>query len=69
MSIILRHKQFPFIMVYSDPKKSWDSVTKERLLEEIKEDGFDNFVDEMTVPPLFHKLFVPVAEEDSDENR
>ena len=46
-----------------------DSVTKERLLEEIKEDGFDNFVEEMTVPPLFHKLFVPVAEEDSDENR
>ena len=64
MSVVLRHKKFPFIMVYSDPKKSWDSVSKEMLLEEIKKDGFDSFVEEPSVPSLFHKLFVPTVEED-----
>ena len=64
MSVILRHKKFPFIMVYSDPKKSWDSVAKEMLLEEIKKDGFDSFVEGSSVPTLFHKLFVPITEED-----
>ena len=64
MSVILRHKKFPFIMVYSDPKKSWDSASKEMLLEEIKKDGFDSFVEESSVPTLFHKLFVPIVEED-----
>jgi len=51
-------------MVYSDPKKSWDSASKEMLLEEIKKDGFDSFVEESSVPTLFRKLFVPTAEED-----
>ena len=63
MSVILRHKQLPFIMVYSDPKESWDN-SKERLMEEIKKNGFDNFVAEASVPPLFHKLFVPIVKED-----
>jgi hypothetical protein len=56
-------------MVYNDPKKSWDSFSKEMLLEEIKKDGFDNFVEESSIPPLYHKLFDPVTEEDSDESR
>jgi hypothetical protein len=64
MSVVLRHKRLPFIMVYSDPKKSWDSVSKEMLLEEIRKDGFDSFVEESSVPALFHKLFVPIVEED-----
>ena len=56
MSVILRHKQLPLIVVYSDPKESWDNA-KERLMEEIKKNGFDNFVAEASVPPLFSNLF------------
>ena len=69
MSVVLRHKKLPFIMVYSDPKKSWDDASKKILIEEIKKDGFDSFVEESSIPLLFHKLFIPAAEEDSDENR
>ena len=57
MSVVLRHKKLPFIVVYSDPKKSWDATSKKRLLEEIRKDGFDKFVEESSVPPLFRKLF------------
>jgi hypothetical protein len=64
MSVVLRHKKLPFIMVYSDPKKSWDSVSKRVLLEEIRKDGFNSFVEGSSVPTLFHKLFVPIVEED-----
>ena len=56
MSVILRHRSLPFIMVYTDPKKSWDNVSKKRLLEEIKEEEFDDFIEESSIPPLFHKL-------------
>lgn len=69
MSVVLRHKRLPFIMVYSDPKRSWDKASKEMLLEEIRKDGFDSFVEESSVPSLFHKLFVPMTKENSDENR
>ena len=44
MSVSLRHKRFPFIMIYRDPKERWDDVVGEKILEEIKENGFDNFV-------------------------
>ena len=44
MSVSLRHKRFPFIMIYRDPKESWDDVVGEKILEEIRENGFDNFV-------------------------
>jgi len=64
MSVILRHKKFPFIMVYSDHKDSWDSNVERMLLEEIGDSKFDKFVEESSVPPLFHKLFVPIVEED-----
>ena len=43
MSVILRHKMFPFMIVYKDPKKNWDEIAKDRIIEEIKRDGFDNF--------------------------
>ena len=51
-------------MVYNDPKKSWDNASKEMLLEEIKKDGFDSFIEGSSVPTLFHKLFIPIVEED-----
>ena len=44
MSITLRHKKFPLVLVYKDPKESWDNIVKDRLLKEIKEKGFDSFV-------------------------
>ena len=64
MSVVLRHKRLPFMMVYSDPKKSWDKTSKEMLLEEIRKDGFDSFVEGSSVPLLFRKLFAPMVEED-----
>ena len=68
MSVILRHKQLPLIVVYSDPKESWDNA-KERLMEEIKKNGFDSFVAEASVPPLFSNLFnlEPGDEIENDE--
>ena len=44
MSITLRHKKFPLVLVYKDPKENWDNIVKDRLLKEIKEKGFDSFV-------------------------
>ena len=67
MSVILRHKQLPLIVVYSDPKESWDNA-KERLMEEIEKDGFDSFVDEASVPPLFSNLFNLGAEAEAEND-
>jgi hypothetical protein len=52
-------------MVYNDPKESWDNA-KERLMEEIEKDGFDSFVDEASVPPLFSNLFNLGAEAEAE---
>ena len=43
MSVILRHMKFPFMIIYKDPQKNWDNIVKDHLIEEIKNDGFDNF--------------------------
>jgi len=43
-SVMLRHKKFPLAIIFRDPPENWNSIVKERLLEEIKEKGFDNFV-------------------------
>ena len=64
MTVILRHKRFPFIIIYNDPKESWDSCAKKILLEEIADSEFDKFVEEPSVPPFYHKLFNPVEKED-----
>ena len=64
MTVVLRHKRFPFIMVYNDPKESWDSFVKKMLLEEIANSEFDKFVEEPSVPSFYRKLFNPVEEED-----
>jgi len=42
--MILRHKRFPVVIVYRDPKDNWDNIVKDKLLEEIRENGFDCFV-------------------------
>ena len=43
MSVILRHKVFPLMVIFDDPEKNWDEIVKDRIIEEIKENGFDNF--------------------------
>ena len=69
MSVILRHKKFPFIMVYSDPKDSWDSNVEKMLLEEIGDSKFDNFVEELSVPLLYRKLFNPASKSDVKKDK
>jgi len=44
MSITLRHKKYPLLIIFRDPKENWDNIVKDRLLKEIKEKGFDSFV-------------------------
>ena len=68
MSVILHHRKFPFVMVYSDPKRLWDSTSKKRLLEEIKKDGFDNFIEADSVPSLFYNVFSLVDKNKTDDN-
>jgi len=43
MSVTLRHKMLPLVIMYKDPKESWDKIVEERILEEIRKDGFDKF--------------------------
>ena len=43
MSVTLRHKMFPLVIMYKDPEREWDAFVKERILEELREDGFDKF--------------------------
>jgi len=43
MSVVLRHKVFPLVIMFKDPEKNWDEIVKGRITEEIKENGFDNF--------------------------
>ena len=43
MSVTLRHKMFPLVIMYKDPEEEWDKFVKERILKEISEDGFDKF--------------------------
>jgi hypothetical protein len=44
MSITLRHKKFPLLIIFRDPKENWDNIVKDRLLKELAEKGFDSFV-------------------------
>jgi hypothetical protein len=44
MSITLRHKKLPLIIVYRDPQEAWDEFVKEMVLKEIKENGFRDYV-------------------------
>jgi len=44
MSITLRHKKYPLLIIFRDPKENWDNIVKDRLLKEFAEKGFDSFV-------------------------
>ena len=43
MSVTLRLKMFPLVIMYKDPEGEWNKFVKERILEEIRKDGFDKF--------------------------
>ncbi len=43
MSVTLRHKMFPLVIMYKDPEREWNEFVKERILEELRNDGFDKF--------------------------
>tara|TARA_Y100000034_G_scaffold21304_1_gene24512 strand:- start:1006 stop:1209 length:204 start_codon:yes stop_codon:yes gene_type:complete len=34
---------FPLVIMYKDPQESWDKIVEERILEEIRKEGFDKF--------------------------
>ena len=44
MSITLRHKKFPLLIIFRDPKENWDNIVKDRLLKDLAEKGFDSYV-------------------------
>ena len=44
MSVTLRHKKFPLVVVYNDPQEGWDKFVEKMVLEELKENGFRDYV-------------------------
>ena len=43
MSVTLRHKMFPLVIMYKDPEGEWNKFVKEHILKELSEDGFDKY--------------------------
>ena len=48
--MILRHKKFPLVIIFRDPKENWDNIVKERIIEQIKQNGFDDFIVTEEIP-------------------
>ena len=53
MSVILRHMQYPLVIVYNDPEEAWDKYMKDIVLEDIAQNNYDRFTritpDEMVI--------------------
>ena len=43
MNIVFRHMRWPCRFVWHCTEKNWDAI-RERLIKEIKENGFESFV-------------------------
>jgi len=41
---ILRHRKLPCTFIWRDPIESWERRIKKYLQEEIKHNGFENFI-------------------------
>ena len=41
MSITLRHKMFPLVIMYKDPEGGWNKFVKERILKELSEEDME----------------------------
>ena len=49
------------MVVYRDPKKSWDKGIEDYLLKELKKDGFKNFVEtEISMEEFLEGLLVHI---------
>ena len=42
--MILRHRKLPCAFIWSDPIELWEKRIKRYLQEEIKHNGFENFI-------------------------
>ena len=59
--VYLRHRKLPLMVVYRDPKKSWDKGIEDYLLKELKKDGFKNFVEtEISMEEFLEGLLVHI---------
>ena len=47
---LLRHKKFPLVIIFRDPKENWDDIVKDKIIEQIKQNGFDDFVVTEEIP-------------------
>tara|TARA_R110000824_G_scaffold367539_1_gene556715 strand:+ start:596 stop:802 length:207 start_codon:yes stop_codon:yes gene_type:complete len=45
MSVILRHRQYPLVIIYKDPKESWDGSMAKIVKGDIVENDFERFTE------------------------
>ena len=65
--IKLRHKKFPLVIMYREPMDGWEAYTKDTILEDIRENGFDNFV--LLEEELVTETVEEEKAEEENENR
>ena len=45
MSVILRHRQYPLVIIYKDPKESWNGSMAKIAKGDIVENDFERFTE------------------------
>jgi hypothetical protein len=45
MSVILRHRQYPLVIIYKDPKESWNGSMAKIVKGDIVENDFERFTE------------------------
>ena len=45
MKVILRHTQYPLVIIYKDPKERWDNCMADIVKKDIEENNFDRFTE------------------------
>ena len=43
MNTILRHRQYPLVLIYKGPKESWDSYAADIVKRDVEENNYDRF--------------------------
>ena len=43
--ILLRHQQYPLVIIYKDPKESWDDRMADIVKKDIEKNDFDRFTE------------------------
>ena len=67
MSVILRHTQYPLIIVYKGPKESWDGYAADIVKKDIEENNFDRFAEISTEQMVVYLHGVPVEKKAESE--